>query len=604
MTIDSETRLFKRTLRETVLLPAGVILLAAIVLGTLVFRLFSVIQWADHSSAVLLQIRTCEKLVLDMETGTRGFLLSREPEFLEPYQYALQNSAEFARLTELLRDNPGQEEKAARLIAAREQWLLLAKADLEKARHSPASVPQTEFLRERKKLMDEIRAEFTEILETEKLLQRQRFDRVRDLRYLLTAGGSLLAVFMIAVIAWHVAKKMRFLDREFRTALNAAEARHRELRDQKEWFHVTLASIGDAVLATDAEGRVTFMNSEAERLTGWTMAAALGVRLAEIFNILNEQTRCPVEDPVARVLREKKVIGLANHTILLSKDGQEWPIEDSAAPIYDPDKNILGVVLVFHNATEMRQAQKALVSYSSRLEREVSERTLALQHTITELEAFSYTVSHDLRSPLRAMQGYAEAILEDCQDTIGETGKDYLKRIKSAAERLDKLIQDLLTYTRVSREKTPLLPINLDPLARDLIEQYPYLHAPAAEVVIEGKLPSVIGRESALTQILSNLLGNAVKFVPPGTLPRIRLRAEETSGKIRLWVEDNGIGIAPENHERIFRIFEQINKSTLYSGTGVGLAIVKRAAESIRGSVGVQSALGKGSRFWIDLEKS
>jgi PAS domain S-box-containing protein len=604
VTTDSETRQFKHTLRITVLLPVAVIFLAATILGALVFNLLNVIQQAEHSSAVLLQIRTCEKLALDMETGVRGLLLSRDPEFLEPYQDALQNAEEFPRLAELVRGDSGQTGKVAQVIAARQQWLLLAQADMEKIRNATPMVPPSEFLHARKELMDGIRLQLRDLFTTEQLLQRQRFDRAARLRGLFAVGGSLLLVLTASIIAWYVAKKMRFLDREYRAALNQAKADHRELRDQKEWFHVTLDSIGDAVLAADAEGRVTFMNGEAERLTEWTLADARGLCLKEVFAIINEQTRLPVEDPVARVLREKHIVGLANHTLLISKNGKECPIEDSAAPIYGPDKNIQGVVLVFRNATEMRQAQRALISHSAKLEKEVSERTLALQHTVTELEAFSYTVSHDLRSPLRAMQGYAEAVLEDYQDKLDDTGKDYLKRIKNAAQRLDKLIQDLLTYSRVSREDTPLLPVDLDQLTRDLIEQYPYLRPPAADVAIEGKLPSVIGRESALTQILSNLLGNAVKFVSPGTVPRIRLKAEDAGGKVRLWIEDNGIGIAPENHERIFRIFEQINKPALYTGTGVGLAIVKRAAESIRGAVGVQSTLGQGCRFWIDLEKT
>jgi signal transduction histidine kinase len=201
------------------------------------------------------------------------------------------------------------------------------------------------------------------------------------------------------------------------------------------------------------------------------------------------------------------------------------------------------------------------------------------------------------------MQGYAQSVLEDYQSQLDETAVNYLQRIKNAAERLDKLIQDLLAYTRVSRENSPLVPVDLDALVREMLTQYPNFLPPAVDVAIEGSLPKVMGRESSLTQVMSNLLGNSVKFVKPGITPHVRIRAECKGDKVRIWVEDNGIGIAPENQDRAFRIFEQINNSKLYTGTGVGLAIVKRAVESLNGQVGVVSVLDKGSIFWFELDK-
>jgi len=191
-----------------------------------------------------------------------------------------------------------------------------------------------------------------------------------------------------------------------------------------------------------------------------------------------------------------------------------------------------------------------------------------------------------------------------------------------SALRLDHLIHDVLSYSVVLHSQKPMGPVDLDVLIRDIIATYPNEHK--AEFHIQGKLPKVLGNEAFLTQCFSNLLGNASKFMKPGITPNVGIRAEdggiqkraarkETSdastpplseaATVRIWVEDNGVGIAAENHERVFRIFERINPTELYEGTGIGLAIVRKAAERMGAKVGFESELGKGSRFWIQLQR-
>lgn len=237
------------------------------------------------------------------------------------------------------------------------------------------------------------------------------------------------------------------------------------------------------------------------------------------------------------------------------------------------------------------------------LERKVSSRTAKLQETISELQAFSYTVSHDLRAPLRAMQSYAQVLQQDYAERLDEVANEYLTKIVSAGGRLDRLIQDVLTYSRISRADVTLRPVNLDRLVRDIIDQYPMLQAPAGSVTIEGPLPDVLAEESSATQCFSNLLGNAVKFVPKDRIPEIRLSAEDAGPMVRVWVKDNGIGIAPEHHERIFKMFERVDPSKKYDGTGIGLAIVRRAMERMGGRVHLESTLGAGSQFCLEFKK-
>jgi signal transduction histidine kinase len=258
---------------------------------------------------------------------------------------------------------------------------------------------------------------------------------------------------------------------------------------------------------------------------------------------------------------------------------------------------------------ERKRAEQELVAakdeislHAVELEETVAERTARLRETIGELEAFSYSVSHDMRAPLRAMRGFSRILLERHSAKLDAEGVNYLERIDAAAGRMDALIQDVLTYTRVLRAEVKIEPVDLDVLVRQVIGIYPQLQSGEVEIQIEGVLPKVMGGEASLAQCISNLLTNAVKFVAPGTKPRIKIRAEAIAADIRLWVEDNGIGIAPEDQARIFKMFERVGRATAYEGTGMGLTIVHKAVERMGGQMGVESQAGQGSKFWIQLK--
>jgi signal transduction histidine kinase len=167
---------------------------------------------------------------------------------------------------------------------------------------------------------------------------------------------------------------------------------------------------------------------------------------------------------------------------------------------------------------------------------------------------------------------------------------------------MDQLIQDLLAYSRVSREDLRLGYVDLTRVTRQAaVQLQEEIAARGASLLVDEPLPAVVGHEGTLAQVVANLLGNAVKFVPPGTAPELRVRAERRDGRVRLWFEDNGIGIAPEHHERIFRVFERLHGVEQYPGTGIGLAIVRKGMERMGGRAGVESKPGAGSRFWIEL---
>ncbi len=249
---------------------------------------------------------------------------------------------------------------------------------------------------------------------------------------------------------------------------------------------------------------------------------------------------------------------------------------------------------------DSRRLQLELQRVNTSLDHLVTERTAELQELVNELEHFSYTITHDLRAPLRAMHGFAGLLSDECKTVLNEQSREYLSRITTAAGRMDRLITDALSYSKVVRHKMPMEPTDVDRLLRGMIDSYPIFQAPNAHIEIVEPLPWVLGNEAGLTQCLSNLLGNAVKFVAPGQVPVIRVKGEQLGDKVRLWCEDNGIGIPKELQTRVFIMFQRLSKD--YEGTGIGLALVKKVVERMGGAVGVESEPGKGSRFWIDLQ--
>jgi PAS domain S-box-containing protein len=559
------------------LLAAGVSVV--VLIGAGVAAYFSVRTLSDasdrlvRSKEVSIALEQALSSLRDAETGQRGYLLTGRPDYLQPYAAAVASvNQRLATLRALGDDDPIAQQRLAELErSVRVKMEELARTiTLREAGQSEAAL-QVVLTDEGKRSMDRIR-ELTEQMQAQEAMSYGQYrDRERSARTLSLWSGwtvSTLAIALLALLGFIVRRD---------TA---------KVRTSEERLAITLRSIGDAVIATDPAGLVTLMNPIAEALTGWPAATARGASLDSVFRIINEETRNTVESPVAKVLRHGGIVGLANHTLLIRRDGTEVPIEDSGAPIFDKEGDILGVVLVFRDASRERAAEHAM--------RDADRRK----------DEFLATLAHELRNPLAPIRQAAKvARAPTANESQVRWAHDVIER---QVQNMARLLDDLLDVSRITRGTMEI--------RKELIELQEVIDA-----AIEIARPAIEARHHSLSvdyppgtklyadplrlaQVIANLLTNAAKYTNPHG--QIRVAGQCEADTLILEVSDTGIGISTEMLPRIFEMFVQV-KSVLdksEGGLGIGLALARGLTELHGGSLGAHSAgLNSGSTFTLRL---
>jgi PAS domain S-box-containing protein len=392
---------------------------------------------------------------------------------------------------------------------------------------------------------------------------------------------------------------------EFRheaTQLRSEIAERKDVEIELRRLAGIVESSDDAILSKTLEGIILTWNNGAEHIFGYKADEIIG----QSVTILIPRERHDEEPRILDRIRRGERID-HYETVRQRKDGSLVDISLTVSPIKDAEGRVIAASKIARDITdrkraerELHEARNQLARANEDLQRRVEERTASLQEALSQLEEFSHTVSHDLRAPLRGMQIYSTALLEDFGLNLPPEATHYLKKISHNAALLDKMILDVLTFSRVSRGELQWEMVSLDKLVAGIIEHSPAMQPPNAEIQVEPLLP-VHGHAPSLSQAVSNLLTNAVKFVPPGMQPIVRVWTEARGEDVRLWVQDNGIGIDPQYHHRLFNMFERIHPKLAYEGTGVGLAIAAKAVQRMNGQIGVESDGAHGSRFWIQV---
>jgi PAS domain S-box-containing protein len=551
-----------------------VALLVLLVINTVVVRHQLAVQvgnqeWFSHSRRVVQELRITESMVKDAETGQRGYLLTGRQNYLLPYDRAIgQMDAHLQNLANLIGDNPKEQSEVEklRLLIDKKLAELTRTISLFRSGNHPAAEALV-MSDQGFKLMEDIRSLVEQMELDENLVGNARRDAYQKSIKITAACiylASAVAALGLGLLAFSVIRDMQRRERD-------AAA----LRQSEEWFRVTLSSIAEGVIATDHQGLISFLNPVAERLTGTRLEEAKGKKIYDIFPIFNEATNTPVDNPVEKVLTLGVVVGLANHTVLRHREGHLIPIEDSAAPITDDSGRLIGVVLVFRDASQERSLQEVL----RRTEKLAAAARLAA------------TVAHEINNPLEAVGNLI--FLARTNSNAKEAVEQHLKMAEQELSRVSHITRQTLGFYREStlpsRVDIPtVVEQTLTVYATKLQQKQIRLHLSLQEC------PPINGFAGEIQQLVANIISNAIDALPfNGTL---KIDSSTTklvsSDAIKLQIEDDGPGIAPEDMNRIFEPFFTTKKDV---GTGLGLWVCKEIAERHGGTVEAKSNNQNGS---------
>jgi PAS domain S-box-containing protein len=570
-----DQRSFQKLLRRTVLLPVALLLLLAATLVVEILLLNASIRWVDHTDQVIANARQLIRYMVDMESGIRGYFLTGDKFFLDSYIAAKpQVPEQLALLEQLTSDNPDQAQRIGEIRDLDLRWIRYADNLLL---HSNPRTLSSQDYAAGKELMDRIRAKQREILDAEDRLYHVRYRRAAVLGNIVI-GTAVGLSLLTAVLLFTLTRRELFeLSSAYDKHLKAEAEKTQQLQESRESYRITLRSLGDAVVATDAAGNVSFLNPVAAQLTGWDYQAARGRPLHEVLRIIDERTRTEFEDPVALVRRSQPVVNVSSHVALISRSGQEYPLELTGSPILNDRNQLVGVVAVFRDITQRRQTEQTLRS---------SER-LALAGRL------SATIAHEIRNPLDTVSNLIYLLRHE--ENPGNMTSQYLELASDELARIAQITGQLLTF---HREAQAPVEVNL----ADVLQSVLVLFAPQirkGHVDVEQRfeaVPLVRGFPGELRQVFSNLVGNALDAMPNGGKLILHLResslaSDVTRLGVRITILDTGAGIPPGVRKNLFAPFFTTKGE---KGTGLGLWVSRGLIEKHEGTIHLASRMRAG----------
>ncbi len=570
-----DQRSFQRLLRRTVLIPVVLLLLLTATLVVEIVGLTASFGWVDHTDEAMVNVRQLMGYMLDMESGLRGFYLTGDQSFLEAYNTAREGVPEqLAVLDHLTSDNPGQQRRLQELRDLDLRWIQYSEQLLQQP--GARSLSSQEFTAG-EQLMDQVRAKQHEILDTEQQLHEVRYHRATLLSNVVIATAIVLALVTVLLLFTLTRRELVALSSTYDKHLKAEAEKTQLLQESRELLQITLKSLGDAVVSTDALGAVSFINPVAEKLTGWDYQAARGRPLREVLRIIDERTRTELEDSVALVRHSQGVVNVSSHVALISRSGQEYPVELTGSPILNDRNQLAGIVLVFRDITQRRQ----------------TEQTLRSSERLASAGRLSATIAHEIRNPLDTVSNLIYLLRHE-QHSENMTSH-YLELASEELARIAQITGQLLTF---HREAQAPVEVNL----ADVLQSVLVLFAPQirqAHIDVEQRfetVPLVRGFPGELRQVFSNLVGNALDAMPNGGRLILHLRQSSLTADlarrgVRITILDTGAGIAAGVRKNLFAPFFTTKGE---KGTGLGLWVSRGIIDKHEGTVHLASRMRAG----------
>jgi len=571
-----DERSFQKLLRRTVAIPVALLVLLAGVLVVEILTLTGSLHQVEHTDEVITDARQVMRYMVDMESSARGFELTGDKRFLEPFERAKsQIPGSIDALSALTSQNALQHDRIQDIRSLDENWIHWAEKEI--ATHVNKRPTEDELL-QGDALMEKIRARQREIIAEEERLLHLRTHRATNLSRLTLFTAIGLSVMVAGLLFTLTRRELRQLSDTYERHLNTEAEKSRQLAESRERFQITLNSLGDAVIATDAKGTVTYINPVAQQLTGWSNhLEARGLPLGQVARLVDERTRTELNDPVDIVYRAEKVVGLSNHVLLINRSGQEYPIDMTGAPIRNDRRELVGIVLVFRDVTQRRQ----------------TEQTLRASDRLTQAGRLAATIAHEIRNPLDTVSNLIYLLRHDSQQSPEAT--NYLDLASEELGRITQITGQLLTFHREAQS-----PVQVD--LSKVMQSVLTLLAPQitmAGMTVTSRydtLRTVRGFPGELRQVFSNLVVNAIHSMPGGGQLLLHvydssLSLDPTRKGVRVTVLDNGTGIPVGVRQNLFAPFYTTKGE---GGTGLGLWVTRGIIEKHEGTIHFISSVRPG----------